>query len=556
MSCMMKSNNLFKKVSKKVFLFSIFGAYAGCSAFAENTENNDKFRVSANNMNCDVKVEVGSKFNTGIETKPYLEGGVKALQFEAGFSNDINAQFRFGTDISKKIEVGMEFDVFKGSYILGPSDFAMMVNGDVKKKTGFFKYFLDNYFAINKLFLKCGIGFKEGLHKLDVILQYGNGEYVNNEDFRAVFLTSKYTNAGVEINGYRLNNISSELSFIFMPDSGLMCNKFFQKKNSEESTTSYELVGSSVFYSNNVLGSFVNLIIPSFGLGGSFESKYSDVSLKFSISPFHSMFYNESKVDFLRWAFKISAKGRIVDEKSENLSLDICFGRDELMSYWFIDGFVGSFQKSPEYCYSGENEGVFYVLARPLLFNFNLKGMYDFSPLIKRRVDFIKELSLSLSFKYEGIFGISTQDFLGNIKKAVCKENGKSASFGEMFYINIHFTPSIKFESEINGSGFSCLKNSEFNVLEADFTFKPKISCNTKGGKKLIQIKEINNGGYSFSFYVTLLNAKFKLENQALDINVKLAKLGLGEDKKFQWHELASCSLDFNIFKFINNRNK
>ena len=59
--------------------------------------------------------------------------------------------------------------------------------------------------------------------------------------------------------------------------------------------------------------------------------------------------------------------------------------------------------------YNGNDK--FYLLPRPLLFNFNATGMYDFANLVKPHADFIKELSLSLSFKYECIFDIKIQNY-------------------------------------------------------------------------------------------------------------------------------------------------
>ena len=196
--------------------------------------------------------------------------------------------------------------------------------------------------------------------------------------------------------------------------------------------------------------------------------------------------------------------------------------------------------------------------------------MYDFANLVKPHADFIKELSLSLSFKYECIFDIKIQNYTNVVSdlKFFNKDKEKSL-FTDMFYINIGLTPTIKFEDEISDSRLSFLRGSEFTVLGSEVTFKPvldvssnnscavddeNVNLDVEGGRLIGNLPSIKYTGFDISFGITVGDIKYKFEKQGLEIGLKLCQLNF-EGGKLDWHGIFSFDLKFDIFKYINNRN-
>ena len=559
----------FKNYMKKTLLFSVLGI---SELFKTAASSEDKSVYKINNASVGIEAGFRSSINFGIDTKSLIESKNKGLIFDAGSENSIDLNFIFSKlneeNRYNRLDTNVQFSLFKGSYILGLNNSSALVGASEGHNISALAYFLDNYMSIDSASLKWGIDFSGGKHKLDVKIGYGADEYSNNQENKTVFIAAEYTHSGVFAGDYELKDIKAGLGINFSSDSAVIINKLKSKLNDVK----YEFSGPTIFTACNTLQAGLNFSIPFVTVQSGFTSKYVDISVKSVIDPLHALFYDNNAASYMRWGVLVSATGKIVDEQSKNVTLNIGVGRDELLSYWFIDEFVGLFE-SHEDCicidYNGNDK--FYLLPRPLLFNFNATGMYDFASLVKPYADFIKELSLSLSFKYECIFDIKIQNYTSTVSdlKFFNKDKEKSL-FTDMFYINIGLTPTIKFEDEISDNRFSFLRGSEFTVLGSEFTLKPVLdvssnhSCtgddenddylNFDGSKVTGSLPSIKYTGFAFSFGITVGDIKYKFEKQGLEMGLKLCQLNF-EGGKLDWHGIFNFALKFDIFKFINNRN-
>ena len=549
----------FKNYMKKTLLFSVLGI---SEIFKTAASNEDKSVYKINNANVGIDAGFKSSINFGINTKSFIESKNKGLIFDAGSENSIDLNFIFSKlneeNRYNRLDTNVQFSLFKGSYIIGLNNSSALVGASEGHDISALSYFLDNYMSIDSASLKWGIDFSGGKHKLDVKIGYGADEYSNNKDNKTVFIAAEYTHSGVFAGDYELKDIKAGLGINFSSDSAVIISKLKSKLNDVK----YEFSGPMIFTACNTLQAGLNFSIPFVTV---------DISVKSVVDPLHALFYEKNAASYMRWGVLVSATGKIVDEQSKNVTLNIGVGRDELLSYWFIDEFAGLFE-SYEGCicidYNGNDK--FYLLPRPLLFNFNATGMYDFANLVKPHADFIKELSLSLSFKYECIFDIKIQNYTNVVSdlKFFNKDKEKSL-FTDMFYINIGLTPTIKFEDEISDSRFSFLRGSEFTVLGSEVTFKPvldvssnnscavddeNVNLDVEGGRLIGNLPSIKYTGFDISFGITVGDIKYKFEKQGLEIGLKLCQLNF-EGGKLDWHGIFSFDLKFDIFKYINNRN-
>ena len=558
----------FKNYMKKTLLFSVFGI---SEIFKTAASNEDKSVYKINNASVGIEAGFKSSINFGINTKSFIESKNKGLIFDAGSESSIDLNFIFSKlneeNRYNRLDTNVQFSLFKGSYIIGLNNSSALVGASEGHDISALSYFLDNYMSVDSASLKWGIDFSGGKHKLDVKIGYGADEYSNNEENKTMFIAAEYTHSGVFVGDYELKDIKAGLGINFSSDSAVIINKLKSKLNDVK----YEFSGPTIFTACNTLQAGLNFSIPFVTVQTGFTSKYVDISVKSVVDPLHALFYEKNAASYMRWGVLVSATGKIVDEQSKNVTLNIGVGRDELLSYWFIDEFAGLFE-SHEGCicidYNGNDK--FYLLPRPLLFNFNATGMYDFTNLVKPHADFIKELSLSLSFKYECIFDIKIQNYDNVVSdlKFFNKDTEKSL-FTDMFYINIGLTPTIKFEDEISDNRFSFLRGSAFTVLGSEFTLKPVLDISSNvpctgvdandgiefdGSRVKGKLPSIKYTGFAFSFGLTVGDIKYKFEKQGLEMGLKLCQLNF-EGGKLDWHGIFSFDLKFDIFKYINNRN-
>ena len=571
MSSMSATNKHFNKSMKKAFLFSLFGSLAMFKNAA--TADEDKSKLTAK-LDGAVSFEVNttSKLNFGIKTSSYFGSKVRGLLFDAGLESTFGFNLNFGgsesEDKSKMVSFDSKFSILKGSYVLGFSNSSVLVNDNVKKNFDTFLYLFDNYMSVDEIIAAWKGMVFGGEHKIDVKVGYVSDAYSNNEENKVVAITTTYTHLGIIVNNYELKDITAAFALVFMSDSGLFVIKMNKKINDSEDFDEYRFIGPIFSNGNNILGAGANFFLPSFNIGSGFKSRYADVNLKVSLSPFHTLFYDGAAADYMRWGVMVSASGKIVDEKASNATLDVSVGRDEWLSYWFIDEFVDLF-KNYDDCVGISTEGKsYYLLPRPLLFNFKATGKYDFVPLIKDKADYIKELSLSLSVKYETIFDIKIQNYTGKVSNLKFLKDGKESSFTDMFYVNVALTPSITFEDEISDSKLSFLRGSKFTVLGTELTLKPMLdaSSNKKcadddteefdNTRSVGCLPSINYKGFSIDINVTLGNIEYKIEKYGLDFKLKLVtlKFNKADEFKFDWHVLVDFGMTFDIFKCINNR--